>query len=168
MSTFRCRLSQPHVRDLLGVGAYVLALVAIGAVLYVGARAAAPAVLAGAMSRSQVLDRWTQPNGDEAHQPSNFQRWLADRQEAGGQQKTEPRAVVQQAVAPVASAPAVVGPVGVAAAARAKALAEIKSGRAAPTGAQPSRDEAALPPEARPAEQTGFRPPPPRDKHGVY
>lgn len=156
--------SQPYARDLIGVAVYVLTVAAIAVALYAGARAAAPAVLSTAATTSDALDRWTEAEAGADHQPSNFQRWLADR-EAGKSSPLELEIMRPKPLQPVAVAPA--GPIGVAAAARTKALSEIRSGRGGHTGIQPSRDDAALPPEARPAEQTGFTPPV-RDQHRIY
>lgn len=156
--------SHPQLRDLLGVAVYALSVTVIAVAVYAGVQAVAPVVASGAMSASDALDRWAQSDDGPSRRDSNFQRWLADREPARHPQPAE-------AAEPSLSAPVLSGPVGVAAAAKARAQAEMGSRRrsqARPRDAQDdARDDVALPFAAQPAEQTGHVPPA-VDKHWVY
>lgn len=167
MGTRRQAASLPtYARDLLGIALYVGALAAIALAAYAGIRAAAPTVMAGVAELSHDMDRWTDPDTNDTRQLSNFQRWIAAREVA-----KQPRPLVVAQPVPEPAEPVTIGPVGVAAAAKAKALAELRSrrgARATRARAVRSEDGAALPPTARPAEQTGYIPPPQVDKHRVY
>lgn len=167
MGTRRQTPSSPtYARDLLGIALYAGALAAIALAAYAGMRAAAPTVMAGVVELSHDMDRWTGPDTNDTRQLSNFQRWTAAREVA-----KQPRPLVVAQPVPEPAEPVTIGPVGVAAAAKAKALAELRSRRSAQATrarAVRSKDDAALPPTAQPAEQTGYIPPPPVDKHRVY
>ena len=163
MGTRRHSSSPTYARDLLGISLYVGALAAIALAAYAGMRAAAPTVMAGVVELSHDMDRWTGPETNDTRQLSNFQRWMTAREIA---KQPRPLVVAQPVVQP--AEPVTIGPVGVAAAAKAKALAELGSRRGARVRAVRSEGDAALPPTARPAEQTGYIPPPPVDKHRIY
>ena len=163
MGTPRHTSSRTYAPDLLGIALYIGALAAIALAAYAGMRAAAPTVMAGAAELSHDMDRWTGPDMNDTRQLSNFQRWIAAREIA-----KQPRPLVVAQPVPEPAEPITIGPVGVAAAAKAKALAELRSGRGARARAVRSEDGGALPPTAQPAEQTGYIPPPPVDKHRIY
>jgi hypothetical protein len=150
-------LSRPSVRDLLGVAAYGVAIATIAAAVYAGILAAAPIAGHGMLSASETLDRLTQP-ASQAHTPSNFEQWLVDR---GAASRPKPDIAREKRRA----VPELPAPTGVAAAAKAKAQAEFGQKTARK---RIVRDDAALPSNARPAQQTGYAPPPVIDPHRVY
>lgn len=156
--------SHPYIHDLIDVVAYGVAVVAVAGVTFFGIWVAAPGFIGAAATVSHAMDRWVDADGDDAdHRLSNFQRWLAARDAAKGAQPD-----VVPKPEPVAAAPVRIGPVGVAARMRAKALAEIGAGRGHRHSPARQQDDVTLPPGAQPVEQTGYTPAPPADKHRIY
>jgi hypothetical protein len=163
--------SNPHIRDLIGIGSYLAGMVLVAVTVYAGLLFVAPFAADRAVQVSHAIDRWSDHDVDDDARLSNFQRWLED-QKASHQASLAPKREPMAGAEPQLRQ--AYGVTGIAAAAKAKALAEMGHRRTV-GNTRPRRNRQTaverdhiLPRGARPAEQTGFVPPQPHDKHRVY